>query len=349
MRRLNREINIFNLSMLDVMTGALGAVMIIMIVLLTQKIGIESMTCQDVKEELITTTDTLSKTTEELTETRKELQTVRENFPEKAGTISALTKTLNATADKFSEVIKKVTDIDKNFFKTPEDDDKLMAFQIPHKIVMVVDLSGSMAPENNRYKEDRLSQVKAALKMFIAAMDEKYQIDIVFFPAFAENISREQCPGFTIKPDIDSRCRKFERRDEAYDSADLPCYKYGYFEGSLMTVSSEKEKYDFYKKIACLKPYHDTPTEYALEYILTRDPYRSAEGIILFSDGQPDSLRKKTTTKNELLKRIKSMNRRNMKIFTMGIGTEFRNQEDTEAVDFLRQLASQNNGFYIGF
>ena len=42
MKRHNRDISIFNLSMLDVMTGALGAVMIVMIVLLTQKIGVES-------------------------------------------------------------------------------------------------------------------------------------------------------------------------------------------------------------------------------------------------------------------------------------------------------------------
>ena len=35
MRRGRKEVVIFNLSMLDVMTGALGAVMVVVIVLLT--------------------------------------------------------------------------------------------------------------------------------------------------------------------------------------------------------------------------------------------------------------------------------------------------------------------------
>jgi hypothetical protein len=43
------------------------------------------------------------------------------------------------------------------------------------------------------------------------------------------------------------------------------------------------------------------------------------------------------------------MNKSEKKIFTVGVGTEFRNQEDSEAVDFLKQLAAQNKGFYIGF
>ncbi len=43
------------------------------------------------------------------------------------------------------------------------------------------------------------------------------------------------------------------------------------------------------------------------------------------------------------------MNRSDKKIFTVGVGTEFRKQEDSEAVDFLKELAVQNRGFYIGF
>jgi len=62
MKRPNREINSFSISMLDTISGALGAVMILILILLTQKIGVESMTCQDVKSELITSSDELAKT-----------------------------------------------------------------------------------------------------------------------------------------------------------------------------------------------------------------------------------------------------------------------------------------------
>lgn len=349
MKRPGREINSFNISMLDTISGALGAVVILMLILLTQKIGVESSACQDVKSELMTASDELAKTTNELTETRKELQKYKTEHPQTIEKISSITKIIDSTTVQFANVVKKITEIKNEIFKATDDTSELIAFRIPHKIVMVIDLSGSMAAENNKYREDRLSQVKAALKMFIAAMDERYWIDIVYFPAFTENINREIYPGFVIRPGPDKRCAGYELRDEAYDNPALTCYKYGYFEGKLVNILSENDKHGFYQKIACLQPYHDTPTETAMEFVLTKDTYRDAAGIILFSDGQPDSLRKKKLTRDALLKKIRTMNRSDKKIFTVGVGTEFRKQEDSEAVDFLKELAVQNRGFYIGF
>ncbi|MBN2038608.1 MAG: VWA domain-containing protein [Spirochaetes bacterium] len=350
MRRPNRDFNIFNISMLDVMTGALGAVMIIMIVLLTQKIGEESMSCQDIKEELTATTEKLIESNNELKKTKEELQKKTAADKETADKVFNITGIIDATADKVKLTIDKISDLKKELFQsTPQADEDVMAFRIPKKIVMIIDLSGSMAPENNKYNEDRLSQVKAALKMFIAGMDREYYIDIVFFPAFEENINRKIFPDFKIKPEISAECKAYDMRDEAYDNQALTCYKYGYFEGNLKRVLSEEDKYEFYKKIACLKAYHDTPTKAALDFVLTDNRYKDAQGVILFSDGQPDSIRKKQSTKDELLEYIKEKNSSGKKIFTVGIGAEFRNQEDTLAVDFLKKLAARNNGFYIGF
>ncbi len=349
MKRPNREISIFNLSMLDVITGALGAIMVIMLILLTQKVGIESMTCQDVKSELMAASAELSKTTAELEATKKELQKYQGKRPETIDKISAVTRIINSTADKFTVTLQKIAEIKKDMFSSPREAEALITYKIPYKIVMLLDLSGSMAPQNNKYKEDRLSQVKAAVKMLIAAMNESYWMDIVYFPAFSENINRTVYPDFRILPKPGRDCLAYDSRDEAYDNPRLSCYNYGYFEGKLINVISEKEKISFYKKIACLDPYHDTPTEAALKFVLTTNTYNDAEGIILFSDGQPDSIRKKVMTKEKLLASIKKMNRSGKKIFTVGVGTEFRNQEDSGAVDFLKELASQNNGFYIGF
>jgi hypothetical protein len=347
MRRPNRDYNIFNISMLDTISGALGAVMIIMIVLLTQKIGIESMSCQDIKEELATTTSKLSETNEELKLTRTELKKRSAQESSAVEKVSAITKIMDTTIDKVKQTINKIYEINKELFeKSPG---KGMSFNIPKKIVMLIDLSGSMAPENNKYKEDRLSQLKAAIKMFIAGMDQDYYIDIVYFPAFPENIDRKIYPDFIMKPELDVKCKHFEMRDDAYDNTGLTCYKYGYFEGRLQKVTSEEDKAGFYNKIACLKAYHDTPAEIALDFVLTDNRYRDAEGIILFSDGQPDALRKKKMTIEALLKYIKSKNKSNKKIFTVGVGTEFRNREDSLAVEFSKKLAEQNEGFYIGF
>jgi len=347
MKRLNREYNIFNISMLDTISGALGAVMVIMIVLLTQKIGEESMSCQDIKEELVTTTQELHSTTEELAKTREELKKKTIEEPSVMDNVLSIMKIVDATADKFQKTINKISEINKDLFGAPEKE--AVAFNIPKKIVMLIDLSGSMAPENNKYKEDRLSQVKAALKMFIAGMDQDYYIDIVYYPAFPENIDRKIYPNFIVKPELDGGCKRFDMRDEAYDSTTLSCYKYGYFEGGLKRVLTEEDKYNFYQKIACLKAYHDTPTKEALDFVLTDERYKAAEGVILFSDGQPDAIRKKIMTADGLLQYVKSRNKSGKKIFTIGIGTEFRNREDTVAVDFSKKLAEENKGFYIGF
>jgi hypothetical protein len=348
MRRPNRDYNIFNISMLDTVTGALGAVMIIMIVLLTQKIGMESMSCQDIKEELMTTSGELNKAKEELALTKIELQNKTKTEPTIFDKVLSITRVMDNTADKFKETINKITEINKEIFNSSPDKEAV-SFKIPKKIVMLIDLSGSMSAENNKYKEDRLSQVKAALKMFIAGMDQDYYIDIVYFPAFPENIDMKINPDFKIKPELDPGCRKFEMRDEAYDNERLSCYKYGYFEGGLKRLMTEEDKFNFYRKIACLKAYHDTPTAAAMDFVMTDSKYKDAQGIILFSDGQPDSIRKKITTKDQLLKHIKDSNKSRKKIFTVGVGTEFREKEDTVAVDFSKKLAEQNEGFYIGF
>jgi len=348
MRKFNRDFNIFNLSMLDVMTGALGAIMAIMVVLLTQKIGVENESCQDLKSELMTTTSELVNTKDELVKTREELLKEKPDkniVYEKIISVASLIKENLGKLDNTIESIKKV----KIDFSASTDDKGVMAFKIPKSVVMLIDLSGSMSPENNEDREDRLSQVKAALKMYIASMDGDYKIDIVFFPGFKENIDNIICKNFIIRPETDRRCLSYERRDDAYDNESLACYKYGFLEGELKPLLRENDKYYFYQKISCMKPYHDTPTKQALEFVLTSKRYTSAEGIILFSDGEPDVLKKKIMTLNQFLASIKKMNSTDKKIFTVGIGKEFRDNSDTTAVKFLRDLAAQNNGFFLGF
>ncbi|MFW5709887.1 MAG: hypothetical protein ACOCXW_00305 [Bacteroidota bacterium] len=349
MKRPNREITIFNLSMLDVMTGALGAVLIVMIVLLTQKIGIESMTCQDLKTELIETSDKLADATAELSEARKALEARRDDPAETVEKMSRVSKLMESISKTYNNTISRISSVSKQLFTPSDDSEKLLTFKIPAKVVMLIDLSGSMAPANNKYEEDRLSQIKAALKMIIAAMDERYWIDIVYFPAFSENIDSDKCKDFKILPPLSQACKKFEFRDEAYDNTELSCYKYGYLEGKLTNIYNEEIKHSFYRKIDCLRSYHDTPTWEALEFVLTHPDYKDAEGIILYSDGEPDYIRKNTGTREELLESVKKMNTLNKQIFTVGVGTEFANNEATEAVDFLKKLAEQNEGFYIGF
>ncbi len=348
MRKFNRDFNIFNLSMLDVMTGALGAVLVIMVVLLSQKIGVESESCQDIKSELMVTTSELISIKEELIKTREELQRQKPDKNTAYEKIVSITSLIKQNITSLSSTVETIKQIKINFTSMPGEKG-VMAFKIPKSVVMLVDLSGSMSADNNDDHEDRLSQVKAAIKMYIASMDQEYKIDIVFFPGFKENIDSNICKNFTIKPEADKACLSYERRDDAYDNESLACYKYGFMEGELKQLVSENDKYYFYQKVSCMKPYHDTPTKQALEFVFTSKRYTTAEGIILFSDGEPDVLKKKIMTLNQFLASIKKMNSTDKKIFTVGIGKEFRNNSDTIAVKFLRGLAEQNDGFFLGF
>jgi hypothetical protein len=166
--------------MQEVMTGALGAVMVIMVVLLTQKISTEGESCQDLKSELMTTTSELIITKDELIKTQDEL---KKEKPDRNTTFEKIISVTSQIRNSLSEVNTTIDSIKKvkfDFDLSPQEKG-VMAFKIPKSEVMVVDLSGSMASDRNEDQEDRLSQVKAAIKMYIASMDQDYKIDIVFF------------------------------------------------------------------------------------------------------------------------------------------------------------------------
>lgn len=361
MQRRNKEVQIFNLSMLDVMTGALGAVMIIMVVLLTQKIGAEE---DKSPTKLSENANSLVKNAQELTKKAIELDKKDENSKketkkliEKATELSKkaleLTKkALEITKQKiflkeWEEELKKREEIVKEKEKKLKIDPPKtvvsggkVGFKIPKKVVLMIDLSGSMT--DNPDKENRIDQVRAGLKMMIATMSNESKVDIVFFPAFANLKDTPVCKALYSIP---KEC-KSKRRDLAYKDENMNCYKYGSFNNKLISLNDDNVKYDFYKKLSCLKANWNTPTIPALKYVL--ENYKDAEGVIIYSDGTPDSM-KGGKSVDELLSEVKKLNIDNKKIYTIGVGSEFRNNKNTPAVNFLKKLASDNNGHFVGF
>ena len=147
-------------------------------------------------------------------------------------------------------------------------------------------------------------------------MDDDYNVDIVIFP---------------------------KSKDAFYG------YKYG-----KLTPATANTKYDIYNYLSGLRAHGCTPTRQTMEFVLDNPSYKSAGTIIFLSDGLPTKRISATACDNDnsqdVLSFIKSKNGGSKVINTIGVGKEFRTQSSTDAkVKFMKDMASQNGGFYIGF
>lgn len=149
-----RPIELFSLSFLDVLSGALGAVIILFVAIPKNKFPDSSSSKEKKREEFIENVkNKLLTANEELEKLKKELEEVKkENIAVKN---QVLLKTENP---------EKGIDADIGFkFKGK-------------KIVFIIDTSYSM------FEEGRINQVKAGLKMLLTSLPPSYQIDIIQFP-----------------------------------------------------------------------------------------------------------------------------------------------------------------------
>jgi Mg-chelatase subunit ChlD len=118
---------------------------------------------------------------------------------------------------------------------------------------------------------------------------------------------------------------------------------YGTYNNQLKKIS-RSFKYKTYRFIAGLGIYGGTPTKAAMTHALNNPGYSDVQSIILLTDGEPNG------DISNVLSTINQANTRDVAINTIGVGSVFR-QEDSnnDAVRFLKDLAKQNDGFYIGF
>lgn len=181
-------------------------------------------------------------------------------------------------------------------------------------IVFVVDVSGSMDDDP---EPEKLDQVKAGLKMLVASMDESYKIDILIFPK---------------SPTVDY--------DGLYNR---------------LAPVSEKQKYAIYRHLAPIYARNCTPTRSVLEHVLTSPAYKDAGTITFLSDGLPTQSIAGSTEcpedpPKEVLSYVKKLNTSKKVINTIGVGKVYRNSASKDPkVTFMKSMAKQNGGFYIGF
>ncbi len=187
-----------------------------------------------------------------------------------------------------------------------------VGIEIDKKVVFAVDISGSM---DDSPEPQKLDEIKAGLKMLVATMTEEYSLDIVIYP---------------ISQDV----------------------QYEAFFGQLKKVTPEV-KYQIYRYINKLRAFGCTPTRQVMEHILNDPAYKSAGTVMLMSDGLPTLPPSEKCADESWLDVVSYIGKQNAGkrvINTIGVGAEFRDKMSQSAkVKFMKKLARENNGFYIGF
>lgn len=278
--RKRRQIEVFSISFLDLLSGALGAVIILYVAIPKNKKPVEEPK-QDIVKEIL----------------KKDLASSREK-------IEALKKELEETKEKLAAV--PVPPEDRTPAETsPSSETFEVGFKFKGKnIVFIIDTSYSMI------EEDRMGQVKAGIKMLLTSLPGNYKIEIVQFPL-------GQRAPFRSMWGTTKDFRGMNRHDA----------------------------FDF---VSSLRPSGGTPTRDTLLFVLKN--YENVTDIVLLSDGAPsyhNSNRKDDIY--EILRLVRETNQGNIQINTIGVGAEFMKDKTSEQYKFLSLLASDHNGFFVGF
>jgi hypothetical protein len=273
--RKRRTIELISLSFLDVLSGALGAVIILFVA-----IPKNAPIADPPKDRMIEVV------------LKKELADSHEK-------IEDLNQELLAEKEKNKLLIKPKD----TFVESRIDAD--IGFKFKGKnIVFIIDTSYSMT------EEDRMTQVKAGVKMLLTSLPKQYKIDIVQFPL------GERAPF---------RSMWGETKD---------------FQGL-----NREDSFDF---IYSLRPSGGTPTRETLLFVLKN--YEEISDIVLLTDGAPtyhNSNRKDDIF--EILQVVRESNLRKVQISAIGVGAAFLKDKTSEQYKFLSLLSNENIGFFVGF
>jgi Mg-chelatase subunit ChlD len=179
-----REVTVFSISLLDILSGALGAVIILFVAVPKAKIQTDqnaTRTPDSIITELKEPIELTPKQSEptpavvsqiELDEAKSEAQSSSEKVKE----LNEKIKFLQEENERLvASVIESKTSSEKDGI--PVD----VGFNFKGKnILLLIDVSGSMV------MEDRIGQVKAGLKMLVTSMGPNFNIDVLHFPSIQD-------------------------------------------------------------------------------------------------------------------------------------------------------------------
>lgn len=241
----------------------------------------------DVKEDIVK--EALKK---DIASSREKIEELKKELEEAKKQIAATTKVESPVPVQVDQPVSGGLDADIGFkFKGKN-------------IVFIIDTSLSMI------EEDRMSQVKAGIKMLLTSLPGVFKVEIVQFPL------GERAP-FRSMWGVQKEFQGVNRMDA----------------------------FDF---IYSLRPQGGTPTRDTLMFVLKN--YENVSDIVLLTDGAPTyhNSNKKDDI-YEILRLVRENNPGKVQINTIGVGSNFLKDKTSEQYKFLSLLSSENNGFFVGF
>ena len=222
------------MSMLDVISGATGAFLLVMLVL-APYYGktVREEEVQDVREAITSAEDNLNRTQTALVQAQSDAervqildQAVTQAQQDLKAVQNGQLATMAAIKSAHSQAQKEAKEAEERLGLVLQD----------QNLIFVIDVSRSMGPPEGTAPpfstfENSIVAVVAGVKMLVATMDETYKIDIVFFPNQVGNF-----PGTQVNQDYDRLW------------------------GELRSVTEDR-KYEAYEFLSALQPFDGTPTE----------------------------------------------------------------------------------------
>jgi Mg-chelatase subunit ChlD len=171
-----REINIFSLSFLDLLSGALGAVIILYVAIPKNNLKIEETIEKQKNRELVVENEHL----------KKRLKDEKDRLVEMKNQVEAL------IVKQESKAVSQDLLEESKSSENGNEDNLDVGFKFKgKKVIFLIDTSLSMIDE------DRMGQVKAGLKMLLTSMSSAFEIEFIQFP-FAQRAPFKTLWGKTM-------------------------------------------------------------------------------------------------------------------------------------------------------
>ena len=369
-----RDINIFSISILDILSGALGAIIILYVIMpkftedtLDQLKELESI------DAAIVQVDKLEDMIKQLENSvDKELfQKIEEQIEELKQTIQTLKIEVKNIQKQLKQAQDKIVDLE-NTIKKKEEEIAKAKEEIAKAEEQIKKLQEEIEKLNKKNEELKAYKIWMANCGFDLKDECPSKVDIGFKFQGKKVLFLIDVSGSMTDQDQDGVDSQDEDRlsyvksgikmlitvmnkDFKYDVIKFPNRTYSDYKAKwgALRPSTDYNKNQMYTFIKNLEAYGGTPTRAVLKYALSH--YPGLSDIVLLTDGEPSRFNSSANAYegdniNDILREIKRLNTSNVRINAFGVGADFYNDPNSDKVRFLKELCKQNGkGFFVDF